>query len=131
MNLISYPLSVVNIFVSLGLIWLYFHREQYNWHPPTRATLPVTVFFFLSNVYLAVAPFVPPDTPSENVYTSLPYYLHCVVGWGIIGAGGVYWLIWAQLLPKLGGYRLEKQVVQGSDGWSRSAFVKIPLKPAE
>jgi hypothetical protein len=120
---ISYPLAIVNVFVALGLAWLYLHRDAYNWHPPTRATLPVTIFFLLSNLYLAIAPFIPPDTPDQNVYNSLPYYLHCVVGLGIIGAGGVYWLVWAVLLPRLGGYRLEKEVVKGDDGWTRNVFV--------
>ncbi|RMZ91792.1 hypothetical protein DV736_g986, partial [Chaetothyriales sp. CBS 134916] len=128
LNTISYPLAVVNAFVALGLIWLYFHREQYNWHPPFSASLPVVVFFFLSNVYLAVAPFVPPETADQNVYKTLPYYLHCVIGWGILAAGGVYWLIWARLLPKLGGYKLEKKTVVGGDGWSRNVFVHVSQK---
>ncbi|KAF2421120.1 amino acid transporter [Tothia fuscella] len=125
LNVISYPLSIVNIFVSAGLVWLYLHREQYNWHPPTRATLPVTIFFLLSNIYLAVAPYVPPDTPDQNVYESLPYWLHCVVGLAIIAAGGVYWVIWAQVLPRVRGYRLEKHVVRGEDGWTRNRFVHV------
>jgi hypothetical protein len=125
---ISYPLAVVNSFVSLGLIWLYTHRQQYNWYPPFRATLPVVIFFFLSNVYLVVAPFVPPETPDQNVYAHLPYWLHCVIGIGIILAGGVYWVFWAVVLPKLGGYRLEKQSTTAADGWSRNVFVHVPLK---
>lgn len=119
---------MVNSFVALGLIWLYTHREQYNWYPPFRATLPVVVFFFLSNVYLVIAPFVPPDSPEQNVYEHLPYWLHCVIGIGIILAGGVYWVFWAVVLPKLGGYRLEKQTITANDGWSRNLFVKVPLK---
>lgn len=126
LNVISYPLSIVNIFVSLGLVYLYFNRDAYNWHPPVHATLPVAVFFLLSNLYLAIAPFVPPDSPDQNVYENLPYWLHCVVGLGIIAAGGVYWVIWAVLLPRLGKYRLEKEVIVGSDGWTRNTFVKIP-----
>ena len=59
------------------------------------------------------------------VYEELPYWIHCVVGFGIIAAGGVYWLAWAVVLPKLGGYRLEREVVVGGiDGWERNVFVK-------
>ncbi|KAF2087639.1 amino acid transporter [Saccharata proteae CBS 121410] len=122
-NVISYPLAIVNCFVSGGLIHLYLHRDAYAWNPPTKATLPVTIFFLLSNIYLVVAPYVPPETASQNVYESLPYYLHCVVGTGIILAGGVYWLIWAKIMPKLGGYELRKEVVMSEDGWTRSYFV--------
>lgn len=126
LNVISYPLSIVNIFVSFGLIWIHFHREKYNWAPPFKATLPVAIFFFLSNIYLAVAPYVPPETPDQNAYKDLPYYLHCVVGLGIIAAGGVYWIFWAQILPRLGHYTLEKEVVVGTDGWTRNQFVRVP-----
>jgi hypothetical protein len=130
--LISYPLSIVNIFVSFGLLYLHLplparfrHPAADTWRPPVRATLPVIVFFFLSNIYLAVAPYVPPETPDQNQYKSLPYWLHCVVGLGIFGAGGVYWLIWAKLLPWIGKYRLERAVVKEEDGWSRNAFTKV------
>lgn len=112
------------MFVAGGLVHLYLHRDEYNWNPPTRATLPVTIFFLLSNIYLVVAPYVPPETPDQNIYESLPYWLHCVVGTGIILAGGVYWLIWAKLLPWWGGYTLKKETFISSDGWSRSVFLK-------
>ncbi|KAF2502916.1 amino acid transporter [Lophium mytilinum] len=132
LNLISYPLSIVNIFVSFGLLYLHLplparfrHSQADNWRPPVRATFPVIVFFFLSNIYLAVAPYVPPPTPADNQYKSLPYYLHCVVGLGILAAGGVYWVIWAKLLPWIGKYELQRAVVQEADGWSRNAFTKV------
>jgi hypothetical protein len=125
-SVISYPLAVVNVFVAAGLAWLYLHKEQYNWNPPIKATLPVTIFFLLSNIYLVVAPFVPPSD-GNSVYETLPYYLHCVVGFGIIAAGGVYWVIWAIVLPKLGKYKLEREVVVDEiDGWERHIFKKVP-----
>jgi amino acid transporter len=129
LNVISYPLSVVNVFVAAGLIWVYLHRAEYQWDPPFKATLPVVVFFLLSNIYLVVAPFVPPED-GDAVYKDLPYYLHCVVGIGIILAGGVYWVFWAVLLPRLGGYRLERQVVVSNDGWTRNVFVHVPRREA-
>lgn len=88
-NLISYPLAIINVFVAGALIHLYRNRHSWNWNPPLKATLPVTIFF-LSNIYLVVAPFVPPEEGSQNIYESLPYWIHCVVGFGVIFAGGVY-----------------------------------------
>lgn len=125
LNVITYPLSVINAFVGGGLIWLYVRREQYNWNPPFRATLPVAVFFFLSNIYLIAAPFVPPSD-GNSVYNDLPYYLHCVVGIGILAAGGLYWIVWAIVLPRIGNYKLERQVMTNSDGWTRNVFVHVP-----
>lgn len=127
LSLISYPLAIVNTFVAGALIHLYRHREARNWYPPIKATLPVTVFFLLSNIYLVVTPFVPP-TDGQGVYENLPYWIHCVVGFGIIFAGGVYWLIWAIILPKLGKYELVREtVVDDIDGWERNYFYKRPL----
>ncbi|MBE3049517.1 hypothetical protein IMZ48_44860 [Candidatus Bathyarchaeota archaeon] len=125
-SVISYPLAVVNAFVSAGLIHLYCNRAAYNWHPPISATLPVVVFFFLSNVYLIVAPFVPP-TEGQNIYDTLPYWIHCVVGFAIIGSGGVYWVIWAKILPKLGKYELVQETVMDKiDGWERTVITRKP-----
>ena len=123
-SLVSYPLAIINVFVAAGLLHLYINRAAWSWSPPISATMPVVIFFMLSNIYLVVAPFVPPDE-GQNVYESLPYWLHCVVGFAVILAGGVYWLVWAVLLPKIGGYELVKEtVVDEMDGWERSAFVK-------
>jgi amino acid transporter len=126
LNLISYPLSIVNTFVSLGLIIIHIKKDKWypDWNPPIKATLPITIFFFLSSVYLIVAPYVPPETPSQNIYKSLPYYLHCVVGVGFFIAGAVYWLIWARLLPKLGGYELTYKKIIDSEGWPRRVVYK-------
>ncbi|OAA56720.1 high affinity methionine permease [Niveomyces insectorum RCEF 264] len=127
LNLISYPLAIVNAFVSAGLLCLYFRRTAWNWHPPIQATWPVVLFFFLSNVYLVVAPFVPPSA-GQSVYEHLPYYIHCVVGFGLIAAGGVYWVFWAKILPAIGRYQLVREVqIDDIDGWERNVFVRRPL----
>ncbi|KJZ79482.1 hypothetical protein HIM_00951 [Hirsutella minnesotensis 3608] len=131
LNLISYPLAIINVFVAGALIHLYRNRASWKWNPPLKATLPVTVFFLLSNIYLVVAPFVPPETKEQNVYKSLPYYIHCVVGFGVLFAGGLYWLVWAVILPKLGRYEIVREtVVNEIDGWERGVFHKRPLGSA-
>ncbi|KAK1750378.1 amino acid/polyamine transporter I [Echria macrotheca] len=131
LNVISYPLAIVNTFVAGGLVHLYLNRKAWNWNPPISATLPVVVFFLLSNIYLVAAPFVPP-TDGQNVYETLPYWIHCVVGFGIIAAGGFYWLVWAVVLPKIGRYELVREtVIDDIDGWERNVFYKRPLNQRE
>lgn len=126
-SLISYPLAIINVFVAGALIHLYRNRVARNWYPPIRATLPVAVFFLLSNIYLVIAPFVPPSD-GQSVYESLPYWIHCVVGFGVLAAGGVYWVIWAVILPKIGNYELAQEtVIDDIDGWQRTRFVRKPL----
>jgi hypothetical protein len=108
------------------LLHLYLNRTAWNWHPPFKATLPVVGFFLLSNLYLVCAPFSPPDE-GQNIYNDLPYWIHCVVGFGVIAAGAVYWLVWAKILPKVGGYELVREkVVDDIDGWERNAFKRRP-----
>lgn len=128
-SLISYPLAVINTAVAGGLIYLYIkphsvNRTPQTWAPPFKATLPVAVFFFASNVYLVIAPFIAPDE-GQNVYESLPYWLHCVVGIALLAAGAVYWLVWAIILPKIGGYELVRESFEGKDGWSGNVFVRV------
>ncbi|KAA8896866.1 hypothetical protein TRICI_006821 [Trichomonascus ciferrii] len=128
LNLISYPLSVVNTFVALALCIIYIQKYRgkafLDWNPPIKATLPISIFFFLSSIYLIVAPFVPPDTPDNNVYEELPYYLHCVVGIALFVAGGIYWIIWAKLCPKIFGYELDRIQISGDDGWTRYQVIQ-------
>ncbi|CAG8888374.1 unnamed protein product [Penicillium egyptiacum] len=130
-SLISYPLAIVNFFVAAGLVHIYLTREKNypNWKPGVRATLPVTIFFMLSNLYLAIAPYVPPSD-GQNVYEQLPYYLHCVVALALFAAGGIYYVVWAVLMPRIGGYVLVKESVVDADGWSRSVFTKLPQAQA-
>lgn len=99
LNLISYPLSVINTAIAFGLIWLTIFHKRHNWNPPIKCPLPVSIFFFLSSVYLIVAPYIPP-TGDQSVYKSLPYWLHCVVGIGLFVAGAIYWVIRYPILSK-------------------------------
>lgn len=115
---------MINVFVAAGLLCLYYRPEQYSWAPPFRASWPIALVFFLSNVYLVVAPFVPPSD-GQSVYESLPYYLHCLVGIAILVAGAIYWVVWAQVLPRLGKYELVREtVIDELDGREKSFFTR-------
>lgn len=81
----------------------------------------------LSNMYLVVAPYIPPSE-GNSVYKELPYYLHCVVAIGLFACGALYYIIWTILMPWFGRYMLVKETVVDSDGWSRSVFTRMPLE---
>ncbi|EMG49520.1 MUP1 High-affinity methionine permease [Candida maltosa Xu316] len=132
LNLVSYPLNVINTLLGAGLTYVYIRRWQgkYEWHAPIKATLPVTVFFFLSSLYLVVAPYIPP-VDGQSVYESLPYWLHAVVTWGIFGLGGIFWVVWTQVLPKFGGYKLVEKEVLGEDGFWRNKIYKVSKDSTE
>ncbi|EEP77623.1 conserved hypothetical protein [Uncinocarpus reesii 1704] len=129
LNLIGYPLSIVNALVSAGLIHIYLRPARYpTWSPAIRATLPVVAFFFISNVYLAVAPFVPPPKV-DNVYEHLPYYIHCLAGLAIFALGALYWIMWAKVLPWMGEYRLDERLTVGRDSWTRKIVQRVSTAP--
>ena len=60
------------------------------------------------------------------MYEELPYYLHCLVGIAILVAGAIYWVIWAKIAPKIGNYKLVREVEVEADGWGRGVFRRIP-----
>lgn len=130
-NLSTYPGSVMNMFLALALIIIYVRGKKHypDWNPSIKATLPVAVFFFLANLYLIIAPFIPPDTPSENTYKTLPYYLHCVVGIGLLVAGGIWWLFAFKIWPYLRGYVVKTETHTDINGWSRNKIVHVPKNP--
>jgi hypothetical protein len=116
------------MFVSAGLLHIYFYPKLYpTWVPAIRSPVPLTIFFFASNVFLAVAPFLRPPNKEDNIYQHLPYYIHCIAGLGVFVVGAVYWVVWARLLPWLGGYRLTQETGIDEEGWSRAEFRRVPV----
>ena len=73
----SYPLSLINVLISAGLLYIRLRPEAVSglgWNPPFRAYTAVVWFFFVSNVFLVVVPFVPP-APGYQVFEHIPYYV--------------------------------------------------------
>lgn len=126
LNLISYPMNIINFCVSTGLLYIYWKRRrgELEWDPPIKAGYCITIFFSLANLYLIIAPYVPP-VGNQSVYEHLPYWIHCVVSWGIFGVGGCYYLVTSQILPRLGHYQLTTREVLGDDGFWRNEVIKV------
>ncbi|CCE83023.1 Piso0_002797 [Millerozyma farinosa CBS 7064] len=132
LNLISYPLNVVNTAVAFGLLYIHWQKRKgrMEWNPPIQASVPVIFFFGLASLYLIVAPYIPP-TNGQKVYQSLPYWIHCVVTWGVFGIGAIYWVVWVKILPRFGGYNLVAKEVIGEDGFWRNKFYKVSKDSAD
>ncbi|KAF9552199.1 hypothetical protein CPC08DRAFT_768479 [Agrocybe pediades] len=87
-NVISYPLSVINAAISFGILWMAI-RPYPGW-PLTRVwSLVCATFFGAVNVFLFIVPLTSPPEGAEP-YESLPYWTHAVGGWAVSGIGAVY-----------------------------------------
>ncbi|KAG5643288.1 hypothetical protein DXG03_001255 [Asterophora parasitica] len=124
-NVISYPLSVINAAISFGIVYLHF-RPRTDWAKPGVFALGAAAFFGAANVFLFIVPLTKPP-PGGDPYKSLPYWTHAVAGWAVFGLGFLYWVIWAQILPRVGRYELARSEEVGKDGLTRHTFKRIPL----
>ncbi|TBU31353.1 APC amino acid permease [Dichomitus squalens] len=137
LSLSSYPLALINMFISGGLLFIHLPdawltkplqalRASYDWHPPFRAWTPVVFFFFVSNVFLVAVPLIPPAR-SYKVYDHLPYWLHVLVSF-LISLGGVaYWYYWVVWGPRRGRYVLVRDWVRDDDGSTRRVVRKVQV----
>ncbi|KLO05675.1 APC amino acid permease [Schizopora paradoxa] len=125
---LTYPISLSSLFVTGGLLFLHSPyakaRAAWAWDPPFKAWTSVTVFFFASNLFLAIVPLFPP-APGMEVFKSIPYWLPVVATFGVAGLGTAYWYLYWIYLPARGGYKLEKVFVLQEDGVSRNVFIKV------
>ncbi|KAK7046438.1 high affinity methionine permease [Favolaschia claudopus] len=127
LSISSYSLTLINTFVSFGLLLL--HTKAYRtwgWNPPFRAPRAVVVLVFVSNVFLALTPLVPPGPGQRPPYEGIPYYTHVVVTIAASQLGVLYWWIWSIWLPRRNGYTLKREWEVQEDGVSRFVFVKVP-----
>ncbi|KAF8661271.1 hypothetical protein AX16_001372 [Volvariella volvacea WC 439] len=120
LNVISYPLSVINAVISFGIVYLAF-RPYPDWPKVSLPAQLAAAFFGAANTFLFIVPLTPPPEGGEP-YISLPYWTHAVAGWVVFGLGFLYWVIWAHVLPRVGGYRLVRIQEIGKDGLSRHVF---------
>ncbi|PPQ92637.1 hypothetical protein CVT25_007716 [Psilocybe cyanescens] len=120
LNVISYPLSVINAAISFGLIYLAF-RPYPDWPLSSLPSLIAAFFFGGMNVFLFIVPLLQPPAIAEP-YVSLPYWTHAVAGWAVFGLGLLYYVVWAKLAPWVGGYSLVRVEQVGKDGLRRHVF---------
>ncbi|KIK53749.1 hypothetical protein GYMLUDRAFT_49186 [Collybiopsis luxurians FD-317 M1] len=125
LNVITYPLSIINAVISFGIIYLTLLRPYDDWSSVNRWALAAAAFFGSANVFLVVVPLTRPPAGAEP-YQSLPYWTHGLAGWVVFGIGALYWVVWGHVLPRLGKYKLERVEERGKDGLMRRIFKRVP-----
>ncbi|VUC26895.1 unnamed protein product [Clonostachys rosea] len=123
-NLYTYPGAWINAFVGAGLVWLQWNKAE-NWSSPWHTYLPISILWFLSNVFLVIVPFIPPigDWNADGY----PYYIFPVVGVLVLVLGGVYWTFWTIILPRIGGYQIVAERTFDEDGVEVVRYRKVKL----
>ncbi|KAL3425200.1 amino acid transporter [Phlyctema vagabunda] len=124
-SLSSYPGSVINLAITIGLVKLRLKKKE-NWSSPFRAPWAVIGLFLLANAFLVIMPFVRPPNGKGN--TSLPYWLSSVVPLGILSLGIIYYLVRFVALPKAFGYTLVTRQEELSDGSTVSRYRRVKVK---
>lgn len=124
-NVISYPLSIINAVISFGIVYLAW-RPKEDWPKQNIFVLATAAFFGAANVFLFIVPLTPPPATAEP-YKTMPYWTHAVGGWAVFGLGLIYWVFWAVLLPRAFGYKLKRVEEVGQDGLIRNTFKKVKL----
>lgn len=125
-NFSMYPLALFNMLISGGLLLLYTPAfKPYEWCPPFQAWKSIVIFFFLSNVFLAIVPMIPPS-PGFDVYEHLPYWSHVVIAVSIGLLGIIYWFVFFNWIPRKHGYRIVQETVLQDDGVPRNVLRRIP-----
>lgn len=123
----QYPGAWINGFVAAGLLYIRLAPSE-NWSSPFTSWIPVIVVYFLANAFLAVVPFIPPDSGDLDP-DGYPYYVFPVVGVAVLLAGAVYWLFWKRLLPKIWGYSIETEHrISDVDGSETVRYIKVYTK---
>ena len=124
-NLYTYPGAWINSFVAGGLIYLHYSKKE-NWTSGWYTHLPIIVIFLLSNLFLVLVPFIPPD--GDWNADGYPYYVFPIVGVGVLLLGAFYWFCWTGLWPKFGGYKIVANRHVDADGVEHIRYVKVFTK---
>lgn len=121
----TYPGSWINGFVGAGLIYLQWKKSE-NWTSPWHTYLPISIVWLLSNIFLVLVPFIPP----EGSWTAdgYPYFVFPVVGVGVLLLGAVYWGFWNKILPRIGGYKIVAERTFNESGVEVVRYKRVDVK---
>ncbi|CAG8956684.1 hypothetical protein HYFRA_00012228 [Hymenoscyphus fraxineus] len=124
-NLGSYPTAFFNVTMAAGLFIVRHRRAKLAIGPSEfRAWDVVVVFNILSNLFILVMPWYPPNEGDADV--SFWYGTYIVVGIAIILLCGVYYAFWVYILPKWGKYNIRQELVDLDGGAAMNRLVKVP-----
>ncbi|ORY71869.1 amino acid/polyamine transporter I [Pseudomassariella vexata] len=121
-DLIIYPHIVLAAMSVCGLLWLRLRLSE-KWSSPFKCPLVVILMSITIHFFLLVMPLVP--SPTGRNAQGYPYFVFPVAGLGILAIGALYWVAWAKVFPRLGGYRIEATRSLDKEGKEMVEFRRI------
>lgn len=88
----GYPVSLISVAVSLGLLHLH-NSPSERWATPCRAPRVAILVSAASNILLLVLPWVPPQS-GMGEDDQFPYFTYPATSLGLLGLGALYWFWW-------------------------------------
>lgn len=88
----GYPVSVISVAVSLGLLYLHLNPDE-RWVTPYKAPRIAIIVFAATNCLLLVLPWVPPRGGMAED-GRFPSFAYPATSLGVLALGAVYWCCW-------------------------------------
>lgn len=99
------------------------YSKSENWASGWYTYLPIILLFLLSNVFLIIVPFIPPE--GDWNADGYPYYVFPVVGVAVLLLGAFYWFLWTKFWPKVRGHKIVSERVIDEDGVEVIRYRKV------
>ncbi|KAH9888606.1 amino acid permease-domain-containing protein [Xylariomycetidae sp. FL2044] len=88
-NIGSYPVSVISVAISAGLLYLQLSPSQ-NWQSPIPARRSLVVIFLFFNSLLLILPWMPP-ADGQSSDSGFPPYAYPATALAVLATGAAYW----------------------------------------
>ncbi|OLN88237.1 High-affinity methionine permease 1 [Colletotrichum chlorophyti] len=123
----TFPAAAFNLAMAVGVYVVRYRRRKANLpEPEFKAWHPVIIFNICIQLFLLIMPWYPPAGGVLAGDVSFFYATYAFTGLGILLTCGLYYWLWAFLLPKWKGYQLRQELVTYEDGAQSHRIHKIP-----
>lgn len=120
------PKAAFDLAMAVGIYVVRWRRRKANLpEPEFKAWNVVVAFNILIQLYLIIMPWYPPAGGQYAGDVSFWYATYAVTGVGILLMCGLYYYVWAIVLPKWRDYSLRQELVTLDDGAQTHQLRKI------
>ncbi|KAB5517347.1 amino acid transporter-like protein [Coniochaeta sp. 2T2.1] len=88
----GYPVSVISVAVSIGLLYLHSTPAE-KWASPFRASRIAMGIYAASNCLLLILPWIPPRS-GRSEDEGFVWFAYPATALGVLGVGGAWWVWW-------------------------------------